>query len=125
MDSIELTPEQIRNFNLIELRIVNQRYVELLDELLVYNTPTNNRKLRNALKANYVMLDKETKKYNELFEATQTGTSAFYDICKANTEFILSFNLLDKNLINKCLIANEKNPKALEGILEKIIKEKQ
>lgn len=120
----ELTPEQIRNFNLIELRIINQRYVELLDELLVYNVPTNNKKLRSGLSAIYSMLDKESKKFDEIYNATPEGTSAFYDIVKANCMAILSLNLIDKNLIAQCLLANEINPKALEGILTKILKQK-
>ena len=120
-----LSKQQERNFNQIELRIVNQRYIEILDDLLTYNIPTNNKKLRAGLKATYEMLEKETKSYDELFEATPEGTSAFYDICEANSKLIMSFNLLDKNLINKCLVANQINPKALEGILDKILKEKQ
>lgn len=120
-----LSKQQERNFNQIELRIVNQRYIEILDDLLTYNLPTNNKKLRAGLKATYAMLEKETKSYNELFEVTPEGASAFFDICEANTKLIMSFNLLDKNLINKCLVANQINPKALEGILDKILKEKQ
>ena len=120
-----LSKQQERNFNQIELRIVNQRYIEILDDLLTYNIPTNNKKLRAGLKATYAMLEKETKSYNELFEVTPEGTSAFYDICEANSKLIMNFNLLDKNLINKCLVANKINPKALEGILDKILKEKQ
>jgi hypothetical protein len=125
MTESELTPEQIRNFNLIELRIVNQRYVELLDDLLKYNVPTNNKKLRNQLKATYVMLDKETKGYNELYEATPTGTSAFYEVTKTNAELIMSNVLLDKNIIHKTISAHRFKPKAVEGILDKILKEKQ
>lgn len=120
----ELTQEQYRNFLLIELRIVNQRYVEILDELNKVNLPTNNRKLRSGLSAVYSMLDKETKKYDELFSATEQGTTAFYDICVANAMQIMNGSLLDKNLINRCLVANQKNPNALEGILTKILKEK-
>lgn len=123
--STELTPEQVRNFNLIELRIVNQRYVEILDDLLTYNLPTNNKKLNNQLKATYSMLEKETKKYNELYKATPEGTSAFFETCELNAKLIMSNVILDKNLINKCLTANKLNPKALEGILDKILKEKQ
>ena len=120
----KLSPEQIRNFNLIELRIINQRYIELLDELIHYNLPSNNKKLKGGLSAIYSMLDKETKKYDEIFLATEEGTTAFYEICKANSMAILSLNLIDKNLINKCLLANEINSKALDGILTKILKQK-
>lgn len=122
MEAEKLSPEQIRNFNLIELRIINQRYVELLDELLHYNVPTNNRKLRSGLSAIYSMLDKESKKFDEIFNATPEGTTAFYEISKANAMSILSLNLIDKNLVTKCLLANETNPKALDGILTKILK---
>ena len=119
----KLSPEQIRNFNLIELRIINQRYVELLDELLPFKVPMNNRKLKNGLSAIYAMLDKESKKYDEMYEATPEGTSTFYDIVQANAMAILSLNLIDKNFITQCLLAKEINPKALNGILTKILKE--
>lgn len=125
MMSTELTPEQVRNFNLIELRIVNQRYIEILDDLLKYNLPTNNKKLRAGLKAIYHMLDKETKKYNELYEATPEGTSVFYEICKTNAELIMSGVILDKNFIHKAISAHRFNPKAVDGIIDKILKEKQ
>lgn len=125
MTQSELTPEQIRNFNLIELRIVNQRYVELLDDLEKHSVPTNNRKLRNGLSAIYAMLDKETKKYNELYEATPDGTLAFYEVCKTNAELIMSNVLLDKNFIHKAISAHRFNPKAVDGIIDKILKEKQ
>jgi len=125
MTQSELTPEQERNFNLIELRIVNQRYVEILDDLLTYNLPTNNKKLKSQLKGTYEMLKKETKKYDELFDATSEGTTAFYNICCDSAQIVMSNNIIDKNLINKCLTANKLNPKALEGILDKILKEKQ
>lgn len=120
---MNLTDEQIRNLNLIELRIVNQRYVELLDDLNRLNLPTKNKKLRSNLNSIYQLLDKETKKYNELFEASEDGTNAFYDICCLNSKLILSNNLLDKNFINKCLEAYHKNPNALDGILNKILKQ--
>lgn len=118
---MNLTNEQKRNFNLIELRIVNQRYVEILDELKILDSPMKNKKLKSALTSVYPILDKETKKYNELFEASEDGTTAFYDICNQNAKLILSGNLLEKNLINQCLEAYSKNPKALEGILNKIL----
>lgn len=121
----ELTTEQVRNFNLIELRIINQRYIELLDDLLKYNLPTNNKKLRAGLKAIYDMLDKETKKYNELYEATPEGTSVFYEICKTNAELIMSGVILDKNFIHKAIAARRFNQKSVEGIIDKILKDKQ
>mgnify|MGYP006348335099 CR=1 FL=1 len=125
MMSTELTPEQVRNFNLIELRVINQRYVELLDDLLTYNVPTNNKKLRAGLKAIYDMLDKETKKYNELYETTPDGTTAFYEIAKTNAELIMSNVILDQNFIQKAIAARRFNQKAVEGIIDKILKEKQ
>jgi hypothetical protein len=121
----ELTPEQIRNFNLIELRVLNERYLEVLDDLICYNVPTNNKKLRAGLKATYDMLKKETIKYNELFEATPEGTTAFYNICKTNAELIMSNVILDQNFIQKAIAARRFNRKSVEGIIDKILKEKQ
>lgn len=125
MMSTELTPEQVRNFNLIELRVLNERYLEVLDDLICYNVPTNNKKLRAGLKATYDMLKKETIKYNELFEATPEGTTAFYNICKTNAELIMSGVILDKNFIHKAIAAHRLNQKAVDGIIDKILKEKQ
>lgn len=125
MTPTNLTPDQERNFNLIELRVTFQRSIELLDDLLTYNVPTNNKKLRAGLKATYAMLEKETKRYNELFEVTPEGATAFFDICEANAKLIMSYNLLDKNLVNKAIASHRFNPKAVEGILDKVLKEKQ
>ena len=71
------------------------------------------------------MLDKETKGYNELYEATPTGTSAFYEVTKTNAELIMSNVILEKNFIHKAIAARRFNQKSVEGIIDKILKEKQ
>lgn len=122
---MKLDKRQEFAFNQIELRVILQRAIELIDELNYSSKEIKNLKLKSNLKSIYPILDKETKKYNELFEATQEGTTAFYDITIANAMLVMKNNLLDKNLINKCIVANEINPKALDGILVKILKENE
>lgn len=120
---MSLTKEQQLGFNQIELRVILQRAIELIDDLNYSSKEIKNLKLKSNLKSIYCILDKETKKYNDLFEATAEGTTAFYDVVVANTLLVMRNNLIDKNLINKAVLANEINPKALEGILNKILKE--
>lgn len=122
---MNLTKEQQLGFNQIELRVILQRAIELIDDLNYSSKEIKNLKLKSNLKSIYGILDKETKKYNDLFEATAEGTTAFYDVVVANTLLVMRNNLIDKNLINKAVLANEINPKALEGILDKILKEKR
>jgi hypothetical protein len=120
---MKLTKEQQLGFNQIELRLLLQRAIELIDELNYLSKENKNLKLKSNLKSIYPILEKETKKYNDLFEATSQGTTAFYDITVANSLIVMRNNLVDKNLINKAILANEINPKALEGILDKILKQ--
>jgi hypothetical protein len=122
---MNLSKEQELGFNQIELRVVLQRAIELIDDLNYSSKQIKNLKLKSNLKSIYGILEKETKKYNDLFEATPEGTTAFYDIVVANNLLVMRNHLLDKNLINKCIVANEINPKALDGILVKILKENE
>lgn len=122
---MNLSKEQELGFNQIELRVVLQRAIELIDDLNYSSKQIKNLKLKSNLKSIYGILEKETKKYNDLFEATPEGTTAFYDIVVANNLLVMRNHLLDKNLINKCIVANEMNPKALDGILVKILKENE
>jgi hypothetical protein len=48
----------------------------------------------------------------------------YYDVICENSKTLMSKNILDKSLINTFLFCNDKNPKAIAGILNKIIKEK-
>lgn len=120
---MNLTKEQQLGFNQIELRVILQRAIELIDELNYSSKEIKNLKLKSNLKSIYPILEKETKKYNDLFEATSEGTTAFYDITVANSLLIIRNNLVDKNLINKAVLANEIDSKSLEGILNKILKQ--
>lgn len=118
-----MTDQQQQNMRIVELSILFQRAIEIMDDLEATKNPTKNKKLNAQLKAVYGPLDKETKKYDEFYRATQGGTSAFYEIICANTKLIMSNNIIDKSLVAKTLLANEKNPKSLDGILNKILKE--
>ncbi len=124
MENIELTKEQFQAYNIIELSILFQRSIEILDEINAINHPIKNKALASQLKAIYPSLDKQTKLYNEMFDVEQEGVSHFYDITKKNAEYIMNFNLLDKALICSFLVAHEINPKAIESIINKVIKKK-
>ena len=119
---MELTPLQKTNFKKIELRITFQRAIELLDDINKLDCKEKNLKLNSQLKAIYPSLDKETKKYDEIFNATQEGTTVFYEIIDRNTQLVMNHNLIDKNFILMCFEAKQKDEKALLGIIKKIIK---
>ena len=71
------------------------------------------------------MLDKETKNFSEIYEASPDGSKQFYDNIVENANFIRKHHLLDQSLICSFLIAHQKDPKAVEGIINKILKNKQ
>lgn len=116
--------EEETMFNLIEFRLLNQRMVEILDDLNLKSHPLRNQKLNQQLKGVYSVLDKQTKLYDDLFEKHSDDTMYYYDVICENSKTLMSKNLLDKALINTFLFCNDKNPKAMAGILNKIIKEK-
>jgi len=123
---MELTPQQELNFKKIELRILIQRATEVIDE--INNTERKNglkeknKSLQSQLKAIYPTLDKETKKYDEIYKASEEGTTVFYEIVKRNVQLIMNRNLIDKNFILCCFEAKQKNEKALMGVIQKILK---
>ena len=57
-----------------------------------------------------------------MFKAEEEAVSHFYDITKRNAEYMMNYNLLDKALICSFLVANEIDSKAVEGIINKTIK---
>lgn len=122
---MQLDDRQILGYNIIELWIINQQYTELLDDLNIRSNPLKNKKLNQALKGIYPMLDKETKNFTEIYEASPDGTNQFYDNIVENSKFIRKHHLLDQSLICSFLIAHQKDPKAVEGIINKIIRNKQ
>lgn len=122
---MSLTKEQEIGFNQIELRVTLQRAIELIDHLNLNSKEIKNKKLQSNLKSVYTILDKETKKYNDLFEVTQEGTTVFYNIVVDNNLLVMKHNLMNKNLINKAVLANEINPNAMEKALYNIISKQQ
>lgn len=121
---MKLTTQQEIGFAEIELRVVLQRAIELIDDLNFLSSGIKNKTLKSQLKAIYEPLEKETKKYNDLFEATQDGTTAFYNITKANYLLVMRNNLIDKNLIVNTLLAHEKDSNLLDYTINKILKKK-
>ena len=123
---MELTPQQEVNFKKIELRILIQRAAEVIDDLNDIERKNGlkekNKSLHSQLKAIYPTLDKETKKYDEIYKASEEGTTVFYEIVKRNIQLVMHRNLLDKNFILCCFEAKEKNEKALMGVIQKILK---
>lgn len=123
---MELTPQQELNFKKIELRILIQRATEVIDEIndteRKNGLKEKNKSLQSQLKAIYPTLDKETKKYDEIYKASEEATTVFYEIVKRNVQLIMNRNLIDKNFILCCLEAKQKNEKALMGVIQKILK---
>lgn len=70
------------------------------------------------------MLEKETKNYSEIYGVSPDGTNQFYDTIVQNAKFIRGHHLLDQSLICSFLVAHEKDPKAVEGIINKVLKTK-
>jgi len=123
---MEITPQQEVNFKKIELRILIQRVAEVIDDLndieRKQGIKEKNKSLKTQLKALYPTLDKETKKYDEIYKASEEGTTVFYEIVKRNIQLVMHRNLLDKNFILCCFEAKGKNEKALMGVIQKILK---
>lgn len=123
---MELTPQQELNFKKIELRILIQRATEVIDEIndteRKNGLKEKNKSLQSQLKAIYPTLDKETKKYDEIYKVSEEGVTVFYEIVKRNVQLIMNRNLIDKNFILCCFEAKQKNEKALMGVIQKILK---
>lgn len=106
----------------IELALHFQRSIEILDDLDIKNHPLKNKKLNQGLKAVYAMLDKQVATYNDLYEVAPEDTMYYMNVVCENAKTVLSRNLVDKALIESYLYCYEKEPKSLEGIMNKIIK---
>ena len=108
--------------NFIEMKLHFQRSIEILDDLDIKNHPLKNKKLNQALKGIYAMLDKEVKTYNELYEVAPSDTMYYYNVVCENAKTVLSKNLVDKALIESFLWCFDKDEKSVSGILNKVIK---
>jgi len=118
----KLTQQEYLNYNEIELRIHLQRSIEILDEFARLDHSFKNKPLNQMLKALYPALDKQTKKYNEIFQATETGTSVFYDIVQNNIAITMSATLPGKNTFNQFIMAYEADQKSVDGIITKVLR---
>lgn len=121
MTDLKLTEQQKSAYDQIELRIIFQRAIDILDFSI---HKSKNKSLHSQLKALMPALEKETKKYNDIYEVESEGVSHFYDITVQNSQYIMGYGLLDKALICSFLVAHELDPKAVEGIVNKTIKRK-
>ena len=121
----KLTNQEYLNYNEIELRIHLQRSIEIMDEFARLDHSFKNKSLNQMLKALYPALDKQTKKYNEIFQATEEGTSVFYDIVQTNIAIVMSAVLPGKNTFNRFIMAYETDQKAVDGIITKTLKKHQ
>lgn len=121
MTDLRLTAEQQQAYQAIELRILFQRAIEILDDLK--KTKFKNKSLQSQLTAIYPSLDKQTKIYDELYKASSAGVTDFYNTVVTNNLYIMNYNIIDQALISFFLTCHEKSPKAVEGILNKVIKQ--
>lgn len=119
---MNLPAELQQKYSVIELGIHIQRAVEILDDLNITNHPLKNKKINQQLKGVYGVLDKETKLYNDLHEVSADDLYHFYDVVKENSKIIMKNHLVDKSLVCSFLVAHEANPKAAEGVINKILR---
>ncbi len=108
--------------NYIELKLHFQRSIEILDDLNIKNHPLKNKKLNQALKGIYAMLDKEVKTYDDLHKVAPEDTMYYYNVVCENAKTVLSKNLVDKALIESYLYCYEKEPESIEIVLNEILK---
>lgn len=116
--------EHLTGYNLIELRIIMQRAIEIMDDLDVVKYPLKNKALQSQLKALLPSLDKETKKYNDMYSVCSEGSAHFYNTVVANAQACMSNHLLDKVAVAQYLAAYDRDPKSIDGIIKKILKQK-
>ena len=122
MENLKITKEQHQAYKLIDLCINFQWSIKIIDELEGIKQQSRNKKLVSQVKTIYRSLDKQSQINNEMFKAEEEAVSHFYDITKRNAEYMMNYNLLDKALICSFLVAHEIDSKAVEGIINKIIK---
>lgn len=108
--------------NYIELKLHIQRSVELLDDLDIKNHPLKNKKLNQALKGIYAMLDKEVKTYDDLYKVSPNDTMYYYNVVCENAKTVLSKDLVDKALVESFLYCYKLDEKSVAGILNKVLK---
>ena len=120
-DLVFTDKQQLIANKVISVAVKVQLMIEELDELNQLDVRFGNKKLAAQLKAIYPALDKETKKYNEFYQVAEGGTNHFYDVIQQNVHYMMDFNLLDQSFICRALQAKEKNLKAVEGILNKVL----
>src|SRR6478736_2338199 len=119
---MQISKEHQTGYNLSEFRILSQRIIEILDDLDLEKNPLRNKTLNPLLKGLIGPLDKQTKQYNDFHAVCEEGTTHFYNVVKENARFTMSPHLLDKVAITRHLLAYEINPKAIDGIIDKILK---
>ncbi len=119
-----LTKEQLINYNEIELRVILQQAIEILDFFKANKTKFKNQSLHAQLKALYPALDKDTRKYDEMFNATEEGTTVFYDIVKGSSSLIMTAPMPKKAIFNQFVAAYNTDEKAVQGIINKTLKDK-
>ncbi len=120
----QLTDQQYINYSEIELRIILQQAIEILDEFKRRNHKFKNQSLQSQLTALYPALDKDTKKYDEMFNATQEGTTVFYDVVKASSSLIMTLPMPKKMIMNQFVAAYNTDEKAVQGVINKVLKTK-
>lgn len=121
MLDLELNKEQYIANKAIQTRVLCQMLIETLDDLNNVDARYGNKKLGAMLKALYPALDKETRLYDDCYKAAPEGITQFYNSTQMNIHYLMSNDLVDQHKICMYLMAYEKNAKAIEGIITKIL----
>jgi hypothetical protein len=115
------TEEQLQQaFLAIELSINLQRSLEIIEEMEIEMMP--NKKIRPLLRGLIQPLEKQCEVYNDFFKVDEKTVMYFYDVTRRNAKYIMSHDLIDQSRICGYLMASEKDPKAVEGIIKKVLK---
>lgn len=116
---MNLNPEQEKVFQMIYLRVLFQISIEIMDNLK--GTRAYDGKMRVKMNDCYQMLDKYTKNYDELYQASAEGTTAYYLSVVSNVKRLVTLNLPEQTILDSLLSAWEKDEKSMNGIMKKVL----
>lgn len=120
---MELSKEDLLMITKVEVMIQLQLLIENFDLIFSLDPKMPNKKLQSNMKAILLMLEKETNNYNKLYAVSESDTLYFRNVLENNIKAIGSRTIIEKGHVDNYLACLTKNPKALDGIVTKILKQ--